>query len=182
MALPNDAHREDSRVGLLDPRCGSEESPVETLLMNYCPATGGKSPRWLLRQGHSLGELFVLGAQRRSTPPWRFSSARRSTPCRARRRPSARRTPRGNGTARQASEVGRSDPRAMHACSVTPESPCQHTECSGAELCRNPATGGEPSCHPLAARLVGAVCCRASSAPYKTIKWLDSVVANRVLL
>ena len=34
--------------------------------MNYCPATGGKSPRWLLRQGHSLGELFVLGAQRRS--------------------------------------------------------------------------------------------------------------------
>ena len=88
--------------------------------------------------------------------PWISSSARRSTPCRARRRPSARRTPRGNGTARQASEVGRSDPRAMHACSVTPESPCQHTECSGAELCRNPATGGEPSCHPLAARLVGS--------------------------
>ena len=39
---------------------------METLLMKYCPATGGKSPRWLLRQGHSLGELFVLGAQRRS--------------------------------------------------------------------------------------------------------------------
>ena len=110
------------------------------------------------------------------TSPWIFASAKSNTPCRARRRPSARRTPRGNGTARQASEVGRSDPRAMHACSVTPESPCQHTECSGAELCRNPATGGEPSCHPLAARLVGAVCCRASSAPYKTIKWLDSAI------
>ena len=116
------------------------------------------------------------------TPPWRFSSARRSTPCRARRRPSARRTPRGNGIARQASGVGRSDPRATHVCSVTPESPCQHTECSGAELCRNPATGGEPSCHPLAARLVGAVCCRTSSAPYKTIKYLDSLVANLLLL
>ena len=41
---------------------------METLLMKYCPATGGKSPRWLIRQGHyiTLGELFVLGAQRRS--------------------------------------------------------------------------------------------------------------------
>ncbi len=170
-------------MGLLDPRCGSEESPVETLLMNYCPATGGKSPRWLIRQGHyiTLGELFVLGAHRRScwdpdrrtyTALGRSSSARRSTPCRARRRPSARRTPRGHGTARQASGVGRSDPRAIHVCSVTPESPCQHTECSGAELCRNPATGGEPSCHPLAARLVGAVCCRTSSAPSLWIHWL----------
>ena len=113
-----------------------------------------------------LGGLGVLaGHCGEYTRPWISSSARRSTPCRARRRPSARRTPRGNGTARQASEVGRSDPRAMHACFVTPESPCQHTECSGAELCRNPATGGEPSCHPLAARLVGAVCCRTSSAP-----------------
>ena len=36
--------------------------------MKYCPAIGGTSPRWLIRQGHyiTLGELFVLGAQRRS--------------------------------------------------------------------------------------------------------------------
>ena len=34
--------------------------------MEYCPATGGKSPRELIRQGHyiTLGELFVLGAHR----------------------------------------------------------------------------------------------------------------------
>ena len=38
----------------------------QTLLMKYCPAIGGKSPRWLIRQGHyiTLGELFVLGAHR----------------------------------------------------------------------------------------------------------------------
>ena len=39
-----------------------------TLLIKYCPATGGKSPRELIRQGHyiTLGELFVVGAHRRS--------------------------------------------------------------------------------------------------------------------
>ena len=43
-----------------------DEEDNETLLMKYCPATGGKSPRWLIRQGHyiTLGELFVLGAHR----------------------------------------------------------------------------------------------------------------------
>ena len=45
-----------------------DEEDNETLLMNFCPATGGKSPRWLIRQGHyiTLGELFVLGGHRRS--------------------------------------------------------------------------------------------------------------------
>ena len=43
-----------------------DEEDNETPLMKYCPATGGKSPRWLIRQGHyiTLGELFVLGAHR----------------------------------------------------------------------------------------------------------------------
>ena len=38
----------------------------ETLLMKYCPAIGGRSARWLIRQGNyiTLGELFVFGAQR----------------------------------------------------------------------------------------------------------------------
>ena len=43
-----------------------DEEENATLLMKYCPATGGKSPPWLIRQGHyiTLGELFVLGAHR----------------------------------------------------------------------------------------------------------------------
>ena len=114
--------------------------------------------------------------------PWISSSARRSTPCRARRRPSACRTLRGASISRQASGVSRSDPRAIQACSVTQESPCHPTESRGVELCRNPATGGESSCHHLAARLVGTVCCRTSSAPNKKMKSFDSLVATVLLI
>ena len=52
----------------------------------------------------------------------------------------------------------------------------------GVELCRNPATGGESSCHHLAARLVGASCCRTSSAPNKKMKSFDSLVATVLLI
>ena len=52
----------------------------------------------------------------------------------------------------------------------------------GVELCRNPATGGESSCHHLAARLVGIVCCRTSSAPNKKMKSFDSLVATVLLI
>ena len=160
--------------------------------MKYCPATGGRPESWKIRQGNyiTLGELFVFGAHRCSCwdlyriyiRPWIFSSARRSTPCRARRRPSACRTPRGASISRQASGVSRSDPRAIHACSVTQESPCHPTESRGVELCRNPATGGESSCHHLATRLVGTVCCRTSSAPNKKMKCLDALVVIPLLL
>ena len=130
-----------------------------------------------------LGGLGVLaGHCGEYTRPWISSSARRSTPCRARRRPSACRTPRGDSISRQASGVSRSDPRAIQACSVTQESPCHPTESRGVELCRNPATGGESSCHHLAARLVGTVCCRTSSAPNKKMKYLDSLVATLWML
>ena len=38
----------------------------ETLLMKYCPATGGRPASWQIRQGNyiTLGELFVFGARR----------------------------------------------------------------------------------------------------------------------
>jgi len=38
----------------------------ETLLMKYCPATGGRPESWKIRQGNytTLGELFVFGARR----------------------------------------------------------------------------------------------------------------------
>ena len=128
----------------------------------------GRAPRLGNQQALLLGPLS--------------SSARRSTPCRARRRPSACRTPRGDSISRQASGVSRSDPRAIQACSVTQESPCHPTESRGVELCRNPATGGESSCHHLAARLVGIVCCRTSSAPNKKMKSFDSLVATVLLI
>ena len=42
---------------------GKEDN--ETQLMKYCPATGGNSASWQIRQGNyiTLGELFVFGAQ-----------------------------------------------------------------------------------------------------------------------
>ena len=42
------------------------EEDNATLLTKCCPATGGKSPRSLIRQGQyiTLGELFVFGAHR----------------------------------------------------------------------------------------------------------------------
>ena len=38
----------------------------ETLLMKYCPATGGRPASWQILQGNyiTLGELFVFGARR----------------------------------------------------------------------------------------------------------------------
>ena len=43
-----------------------DEENNETQLMKVCPATGGRSPRWLIRQGNyiTLGELFAFGAHR----------------------------------------------------------------------------------------------------------------------
>ena len=43
-----------------------DEEDNETQLMKYCPATGGRPSRWLIRQGNyiTLGELFVFGARR----------------------------------------------------------------------------------------------------------------------
>ena len=43
-----------------------DEEGNETLLMKYCPSTGGESPCWLIRQGHdiTLGELFFLVVHR----------------------------------------------------------------------------------------------------------------------
>ena len=43
-----------------------DEEDNATLLIKCCPATGGKSPLWLIRQGQciTMGELFVLGAHR----------------------------------------------------------------------------------------------------------------------
>ena len=43
-----------------------EKEDNETLLMNYCPATGGRPASWQIRQGNyiTLGELFVFGARR----------------------------------------------------------------------------------------------------------------------
>ena len=42
------------------------EEDNETQLMKFCPATGGRPSRWLIRQGNyiTLGELFVFGARR----------------------------------------------------------------------------------------------------------------------
>ena len=43
-----------------------EKEDNETLLMKYCPATGGRPERWQIRQGNyiTLGELFVFGVDR----------------------------------------------------------------------------------------------------------------------
>ena len=43
-----------------------DEEDNATLLIKYSPATGGKSPRWLIQQGQyiTVGELFVSGARR----------------------------------------------------------------------------------------------------------------------
>ena len=43
-----------------------EKEDNETLLMKYCPATGGRPASWQIRQGNyiTLGELFVLGVDR----------------------------------------------------------------------------------------------------------------------
>ena len=42
------------------------EEDNETQLMTFCPATGVRPSRWLIRQGNciTLGELFVFGARR----------------------------------------------------------------------------------------------------------------------
>ena len=42
------------------------EEDNETQLMKFCPATGGRPSRWLIRQGNyiTLAELFVFGARR----------------------------------------------------------------------------------------------------------------------
>ena len=43
-----------------------DEEENETQLIKYCPATGGRPSRWLIRQGNyiSLGERFAFGACR----------------------------------------------------------------------------------------------------------------------
>ena len=43
-----------------------EKEDNETLLMKYCPATGGRPESWKIRQGNyiTLGELFVFGVDR----------------------------------------------------------------------------------------------------------------------
>ena len=55
------------------------------------------------------------------------------------------------------------------------ESPWQPSESRGAELCRIQATGGEPSCHPLATanRRDGLLAHECSSETEKAIDWVD---------
>ena len=77
------------------------------------PATGGKSPRGLIRQ--AVGEFFVFGSRRCSC--WALYRICKSS-CRARMAPSSCGTPRGNGASTQASLVWTGEPRAMHVCSA----------------------------------------------------------------
>ena len=58
--------RKDKLLSWKDVHWILEREGNETLLMKYCPATGGSPERWQIRQGNyiTLGELFVFGANR----------------------------------------------------------------------------------------------------------------------
>ena len=112
--------------------------------MKYCPATGGKSPR----------------------SPIHVSPSARS--CRARRRPSACRTPRGIRTSRQASLVWTGEPRAMHVCSARTQ------PLAGNRLAtqRNPEAPNCTGTQPSARNPRATPCCarRHLSRPFVTAR------------